>query len=254
VSRLNEDLSAPSPDFDVAMGAAAGVEGWLTAAQGRRLFERARESRRIAEIGSFRGRSAILLALGAPEDALVTAIDPHAGNDRGPREIHGSAAQGEADLRAFRSNLERAGVARRVRHVRLPSQDALGELSGELDLLFVDGAHRYRPARDDLARWGERVRPGGHMLVHDAFSSVGVTLAIGRELLAGGRFRYLGRSGSLAEYRREDLTAGQRLRNAARQLAELPWFARNLAIKLAIVLRLRPLAQLLGHRDGPWPY
>jgi SAM-dependent methyltransferase len=241
-------------NFDSAMATAAGAEGWLTAAQGRRLFERARESRHIVEIGSFRGRSAILLALGAPEGARVTAIDPHAGNDRGPREIHGNAAVGESDLRAFRQNLERAGVAPRVHHVRLPSQDALGEVEGELDLLFVDGAHRFGPARDDLARWGERVRPGGHMLVHDAFSSVGVTLAIGRQLLAGTRFRYLGRSGSLAEYRREDLAWPDRVRNALRQLAELPWFARNLAVKVALIVRLRPLARLLGHRDGPWPY
>ena len=243
-----------SSDFESAMAIVAGVEGWLTAAQGQRLFERARESREIAEIGSVRGRSAILLALGAPDGARVMAIDPHAGNDRGPREIEADSAKGDADFRAFRSNLEQAGVAQRVRHVRLPSQDALGELDGELDLLYVDGAHRFGPARDDLARWGARVRPGGYMLVHDSFSSVGVTLAIGRELLAGRRFRYLGRSGSLAEYRREDLTARGRLANGLRQLAELPWFARNLAVKLALVLRLRPLARLLGHRHGPWPY
>jgi predicted O-methyltransferase YrrM len=245
---------ATSDDFEAAMAAAADVEGWLTAAQARRLWERARSARRIVEIGSYRGRSAIVLALGAPEGAELTAIDPHAGDDRGPREIHGTAAEGEADLRAFRANLERAGVAGRVRHVRLPSQEALDEVGGELDLVYVDGAHRYGPARDDLRHFGARVRPGGSLLVHDAFSSVGVTLAIGRLLLAGGEFRYLGRSGSLAEYRRKSLGARDRVVNAGRQLAELPWFARNLAVKLALVLGLSPLARLLGHREGPWPY
>ena len=93
------------------------------------------------------------------------------------------------------------------------------------------------------------------MLIHDSFSSVGVTLAIARLLLAGARFRYLGRAGSLAEYRREPLAGRERLRNAGRQLAQLPWFARNMAVKLAIVLGpdaagplagtpLRPLAVL----------
>ena len=245
---------ATSVGFEAALGAVDGVEGWLTTAQARRLFERAGGARRIVEIGSFRGRSAIVLALGAPEDAEVTAIDPHAGNDRGPREIEGTAEEGEADSRAFRTNLERAGVADRVRHVRLPSQGALGEVAGELDLLYVDGAHRFGPARDDLHDWGERLRPGGSLLVHDAFSSVGVTLAIARLFLAGGEFRYLGRSGSLAEYRKMRLTSGQRLLNAARQLGELPWFARNLVVKLALVLGLRQVARLLGHREGPWPY
>jgi len=241
-------------DFQAAMRAADGVEGWLTEAQARRLFERAAQARRIVEIGSFRGRSAIVMALAAPADAELVAIDPHAGNDRGPQEIEADAARGEEDNRAFVANLERAGVAGRVRHVRLPSQDALGEVAGELDLLYVDGAHRYAPARDDLARWGERVRPGGRLLVHDSFSSVGVTLASLRLLLAGREFRYLGRSGSLAEYVRERLDGRARRANAVSQLAELPWFARNLAVKLAIVLRLRPLARLLGHRSGPWPY
>ena len=45
-----------------------------------------------------------------------------------------------------------------------------------------------------------------------------------------------------------------RVRNALRQLAELPWFARNLAVKVALVARVRPLARLLGHRDDNWPY
>ncbi len=50
-------------------------------------------------------------------------------------------------------------------------------------------------------------QPGGTMLIHDSFSSVGVTLAILRALALGRRFRYVGRSGSMTEYRRE-LVAG----------------------------------------------
>ena len=92
----------------------------------------------------------------------MLAIDPHAGNDRGPQEIHGSIDEGEGDNRAFTANLERAGVAGAVRHVRLPSQDALGAVDGPIDLLYVDGAHRFRPAADDIGRWGERVLRAPH--------------------------------------------------------------------------------------------
>ena len=229
--------------FEAALRAVDGVEGWLTDAQARRLFERAGSAYRIVEIGSYRGRSAIVLALGAPQDASVIAIDPHAGNDRGPQQIEGTVDEGEADFRAFSANLSRAGVSERVRHVRLPSQGALGEVDGELDLLYVDGAHRFGPARDDLRDWGARVRPGGTLLVHDSFSSVGVTLAIARLFLAGGEFRYVGRSGSLAEYRRTP--APSLAGNAGRQLAQLPWFARNLVLKALIVAKLR---------KGDWPY
>jgi hypothetical protein len=121
-------------------------------------------------------------------------------------------------------------------------------------MLYVDGAHRYAPARDDIARWGARVSPGGFLLIHDAFSSVGVTLAQARLLFFAGGFEYLGRAGSLVRYRRRELAGRTRLANAGRQLAQLPWFARNVVVKAAIVLRLRPVARALGHRDGPWPY
>jgi predicted O-methyltransferase YrrM len=231
-----------------ALAAVADVEGWLTPAQATRLWERARElgpAARVVEIGSYRGRSAIVLAMAAPAGAQLIAIDPHAGNDRGPQQIEGTAQEGERDNAAFRANLDRAGVTGRIRHVRLPSQDALAEVPGELDLLYVDGAHRYGPARDDLAGWGARVRGGGRMLVHDSFSSIGVTLAIARVLLLGGNFRYEGRTGSLAEYTRAPLNGTARMRNALRQCAELPWFTRNVVIKILTVLRLR---------RGDWPY
>jgi hypothetical protein len=81
-----------------------------------------------------------------------------------------------------------------------------------------------------------------------------VTLAIARLLLAGGDFGYVGRTGSLAEYRREPLTGRARVRNALRQAAQLPWFVRNVVIKVLLLLRLRPLTRLLGHRSGDWPY
>jgi glycosyltransferase involved in cell wall biosynthesis len=251
---------APSgPGAAEALEAIDGVEGWLSDGQARRLWQCARElpaGARIVEIGSYRGRSTIVLARGAPGGSPVVAIDPHAGNDRGPREIRGSVEEGEADNRAFRANLERAGVSAAVRHVRRPSQEALDAVDGPVDLLYVDGAHRFSPARADISRWGERVRPGGTLLVHDAFSSVGVTLALLRLLVFGREFRYLGRTRSLAEYERArpPLRGPARRANAARQLGQLPWFARNLVVKLALAVRLRPLARALGHGTGDWPY
>ena len=240
-----------------ALARIEGVEGWLSEAQARRLYGAAESlaaPARIVEIGSYRGRSAIVFASAAPEETELFAIDPHAGNDRGPQQIHGTAAEGNSDHSAFLANLERAGAAERVRHVRLPSQEALGAVEGPVDLLYVDGAHRYRPARDDIVRWGARVAPGGTMLIHDSFSSIGVTLAILRHLAWSGEFSYVGRTASLAQYRRDQPRGAARLRSALRQLAQLPWFARNVLVKLALVLRLRPLARLLGHRGDAWPY
>ena len=235
--------------------AAPDVEGWLTEAQAQRLQARAREvvpGGRIVEIGSFRGRSTIALARAATYGVEVVAIDPHAGGDRGPQEIRPDAGRGEADHAAFATNLAVAGVADRVRHVRRRSDEAIGDVEDPIGLLFVDGAHRFGPARSDLARWGAKVAPGGAMLVHDAFSSIGVTLALLTAVAPSGRWRYAGRTGSLAEYRREP---APRARELARQVGELPWFARNVLIKALVLAGARPAAHRLGLPAGaPWPY
>ena len=249
-------MAAPA-SFDDALKAVAEVDGWMSDGQARRLWDRAStlsRGARIVEIGSFRGRSTTVLALAAADGVEIVAIDPHAGNDRGPQEIEGYADEAAQDHEVFHANLERAGVDDRVRHVRRFSQAALGEVDGEVDLLYIDGAHRYAPASEDIRVWGGRVAPGGTLLIHDSFSCVGVTLAIVRLLAFGFRFRYVGRVGSLAEYRCELVSRRDRMRNAARQLAELPWFVRNVVIKVLLVARLGPLTRVLGHRTNDWPY
>jgi predicted O-methyltransferase YrrM len=234
--------------FEDAFAAARPVEGWLTEGQARRLWDSARSvpaGGLVVEIGSFRARSAIVLASALADGARLVAIDPHAGGDRGPQEIEAEGARGEADHRAFNANLRAAGVAERVEHVRLSSSDALESVDGPVDVLYVDGAHRFGPAREDIVRWGGRVRDGGTMLVHDSFSSIGVTLATLTSVSFGGNWRYAGRTRSLAEYRRERLPGGERVASTLRQLAQLPWFAWNVAIKVLIA------AHVL-RRD--WPY
>lgn len=234
------------------------VDGWLSGDQVARLYATAAATERgdqIVEIGSFRGRSTIVLAGAAPEGVAVIAIDPHAGTDRGPQELAGFEREAQADHDVFNANLAAAGVSSQVRHVREFSDRAHAAVDGTIAVLFIDGAHRYRPARSDIRTWGRRVEAGGALLIHDAFSSVGVTVAIMRELLVGRRFRYVGRSRSLAEYR-ADLgdSVGMRLRNAVRQLAQLPWFAKNVTLKLLLTMRLgRLLERVTGHRPE-WPY
>ncbi|MDQ3737695.1 MAG: class I SAM-dependent methyltransferase [Actinomycetota bacterium] len=235
-----------------------GVEGWLSDEQAEALYELAaacRRGDRIVEIGSFRGRSTIVLASAAPDGVEIVAIDPHAGNDRGPQEIIGFEQEAQADRLAFERNLTAAGVRQRVQHVRAFSDDAHGAVDDPIRLLYIDAAHRFGPARADISDWGSRVSDGGTLAIHDSFSSIGVTGAIVRELMLGRRFRFVRRTRSLAIYR-ADLRRGPwpRLANAGRQFIQLGWFARNLALKVALSAGLGTVARRLG-RDAPdWPY
>lgn len=245
------------PPFPEVLASVAEVEGWMTDDQARRLHERAAAlgaGSRIVEIGSFRGRSLIVLALAATDGVEIVSIDPHAGSDRGPQEIAADQDRGDDDHAVYTANLARAGVSERVIHVRKMSDEAHDDVAGPIDLLYIDGAHRFGPARADIIGWGDRVRPGGTMLIHDSFSSIGVTLALFAACVVSGRWRYVGRSQSLAEYRREAVQGGGRVLDVARQVAQLPWFVRNVVIKVLLTAKLYPLTRILGHRTRDWPY
>lgn len=245
-------------DLPTVMSLVADVDGWMTPGQASTLHDAARGCKPgglIVEIGSFRGRSTIVLASAAPTDVDVVAIDPHAGNDRGPQELDGYQDEAADDHEVFIANLTAAGVVDRVRHLRMFSDEALTHVTSAIDVLYIDGAHRYAPALTDIRRWGARVADDGTLLIHDSFSSIGVTGAIMRELTFGKRFRYVGRSRSMTIYRADlDTGVGPRVANASRQLAQLPWFVRNVCIKVALSLGVGKALVRLGRPVPEWPY
>ena len=248
----------PPRSFDEVLRSVDGVDGWMSPDQAETLYDaagRCSAGDQIVEIGSFRGRSTIVLASAAPAGVQVVAIDPHAGNDRGPQEIDGFAEEAATDHEIFNANLAAAGVSDRIRHVRAMSDDAHDDVVGAITVLYIDGAHRYAPARQDIAEWGARVEPGGTLLIHDSFSSIGVTAAIARELMFGRRFRYAGRARSMTIYH-ADLDGGLRGRviNALRQIAQLPWFAKNVGLKVLLTLKLGSIMRRLGRPVPEWPY
>ena len=101
-------------------------------------------------------------------------------------------------------------------------------------MLYIDGAHRYAPARADIRDWGRRVADGGTLLIHDSFSSVGVTLAIMRELVPAGASGTSDAPGRWPSTAPTSTEVGRS--NALRQLAQLPWFVKNVALKVLLKL------------------
>ncbi len=228
--------------FDATWAHVAPVGGWLTRDQARVLHDAVLDlppHATVVEIGSHQGRSTLALALARP-DVTVVAIDPFRARGK---------FGGPSTRSLFEEHLRRAEVRNRVDHVGEPSGDVRRGWRRPVDLVFVDGKHDVWSTRTDL-RWAALLPSGRRILVHDSFSSIGVTLALLVFVLPSRRLRYAGRVGSLAAF--------ERARPAARDrwalLAELPWWLRNVGIKVLLRLRLRPIARLAGHHDAADPY
>jgi predicted O-methyltransferase YrrM len=242
---MARDAGPPGSDggFEQAFAAADPIPGWLTRDQAATLYDAASAvppGGCVVEIGSHHGRSAVVLASALTGGARLVAVDPF------PEDWRYGAAGTE---QRFRAHLERAGVAARVELHVATSRDVRAAWSGRLDLVYVDGKHDYWTVREDLG-WSDLVEPGGWVLVHDAFSSLGVTTALLRDLVASRSLRFAGRTGSLARLQ----VARPSWRDRARLLAQLPWWMRNLVVKVCLRLGLRPLARALGHHDVADPY
>jgi len=244
--------------FEEAHEAAKTIPGWLTPAQAKRLWDLAADvpnDGTIVEIGSYHGRSTTLLGKAAEPEVVVVAIDPHGSTIRTRDVLEGQEDEAEAVHKLFLENLEQHGVRDRITYIRKSSHAALWDVEGKVDMLFIDGSHDYIPARNDIREWGSRVADGGTMLIHDSFTSIGVTLAILSTLVTTDQFRYVGRAGSLTEYKRERLDKEARKRNSRKLLGLLPYLARNVVVEIMLLLRLRPLTKYLGYDTTQnWPH
>jgi predicted O-methyltransferase YrrM len=184
---------------EIARQRVAGVEGWLSDAQGRALFDAASGATGrgvIVEIGSWKGRSTTWLASGARLAGLrVYAIDPHRGSREDPA----------ADtLNEFLDNLARSGLADVVEPMVMTSEEAAARIAGPIELLFIDGDHSYEAVRRDAELWLPRVMDGGTVMFHDVATAAytGPRRIVRRMVCRDPRFHGIARVGSMLVARR----------------------------------------------------
>ena len=115
--------------------------------------------------------------------------------------------------------------------------------------MYVDGKHDVVTCLRDLgwARWLPVGARSSSTTPSRRWASRWRCWVVG---LTSRRSRFLGRTGSLALFERHSPTTSDRLR----LLAQLPWFGRNLVIKVLLRLRWRLVARLLGHVGRADPY
>lgn len=124
----------------------------------------------LAEIGSWRGRTSVVQALGLQDagttDARIFAIDHHRGSDGSEDKI----AREGPNLPHFLQNVRRLGVSGLVEEMVMSSDQAAEALAARgirLRMLFIDGAHDEESVRSDIRCFLPLVNPGGIIAFHD---------------------------------------------------------------------------------------
>ena len=150
-----------------------------------RLASEVREGA-IVEIGSYRGRSTIALALGSLRGSSVPvyAIEPHA-------EFDGvlGGRFGPEDKKAFLRNTQRSLPSDLIRLISASSETAARTWSGEIGLLWIDGDHRYEAVTKDFELWSPFVLDNGRIAFDDStVAGIGPHTLV-NEILASDEYR-----------------------------------------------------------------
>lgn len=129
----------------------------------------------LVDIGAGWGASAFLMLVNAPRDAFIFSIDSFAGDTIKPWK--------EITEKICRKNVERAliavGEANELQRWKLfsqPSHQIAIHWNREIDLVYIDGDHRYEGVKQDFEDWFKFVNPNGIILLHDSRRLSGVPI------------------------------------------------------------------------------
>ena len=163
----------------------------------------------IVEIGSFKGKSTVMLAKVARHYGLgpVVAIDPHNFNSAELAELRTVA--GASSYQEFLNNLDAAGVSNQVEVHRAFSSEIASGWNRPIRFLWIDGDHSYAGAKADFDGFIRHVIPEGIVAFHDALHAFsGPIRVFVEDVLGSDQFGAAGFVHSVAwsQFRPEDGT------------------------------------------------
>ncbi|MFJ1599727.1 class I SAM-dependent methyltransferase [Streptomyces sp. NPDC088261] len=168
----------------------------------------------LLEVGTYCGRSAILLAAAARAAGTVAVtVDHHRGSEEQQPgwEYHDPSVVdpdlGLMDtLPTFRRTLHRAGLEDHVIAVVGRSPQVAAVWGRPLGLVFVDGGHTDAHANGDYEGWAPHLAEGGLLVIHDVFPDPAdggqAPYRVYRRALASGAFTEVSVTDSLRVLRR----------------------------------------------------
>lgn len=183
----------------------------------------------IVEIGSFKGRSTVMLAKVASHYGLgqVVAIDPH----NSPILLGIPSEPQTSSYQDFLNNVRAAGVSEYVEAHAAYSKDVASSWNRPIRILWIDGDHSYEGAKRDLDGFLAHLVPQGVVAFHDALNAFpGPIRVFVEDILHSDRFGPAGFVHSIAwaQYRPEDGSAFREERaSLARRASRLLPFVNN---------------------------
>ncbi len=178
------------------------VEGWLNDDEAALLIATAAAALRapgerpaIVEVGSYCGRSTVVLGLTAQAacpGAKVYAIDPHTGTYGA---VGDDQRNGPPTLERFTRNIADAGLTDVV--VPIVAYSYKVHWDDPIRLLFVDGLHDAANVARDFNQFEWWVERGGYVAFHDYAPHFPGVAAIVDGVLAGVKYRRVDQAGSL---------------------------------------------------------
>lgn len=179
----------------------ARTQGWLSLEEAELLYQLARgvASGCIVEIGSYRGRSTVALALGSLSGSKVPiyAVDPH--------EVCDGALGGgfgpEDRAEFFRAML-RTSCYKIVRPIDLSSEIITPGWTQPVGLLWIDGDHSYGGAKRDFGCWGPHLADNACVAFDDSLDPRLGPAQVIEEALAQGDFEKLRSVGKVTVLRK----------------------------------------------------
>jgi predicted O-methyltransferase YrrM len=132
------------------------------------LIARVTSPQKIFEIGTYRGRTALNLANNSPADCIVYTLDlpPDVRIDFEKRTNIADAAL----IRSSAPGVDYLGkpAARKIHQLFGDStRFDFSPYFGQMDIVFVDGAHHYDAVRSDTENALKMIKAGGWILWHD---------------------------------------------------------------------------------------
>ncbi len=183
----------------------------------------------IVEIGSFKGRSTVMLAKVASHYRLgsIVAIDPH----NSPILLGHQANPEASSHQDFLDSIHAAGVSNQVESQLAYSTDAASLWTRPIRLLWIDGDHSYEGAKKDLDGFFPHLVPLGVLAFHDALNAFpGPIRVFVEDVLRSDRFGPAGFVHSIAwaQFRPDDGHAFRERRSSlARRASRLVPFVES---------------------------